>query len=119
MDRGPRTATPPGATDEGSTGVRRAGDGGLFDDAGAPDEQPLDTRTEPAPPSLAATFASAIGASMLGLEQALRSQPPAQVTAWEHRPVRGSTASDGGISLEFPDDGEPRDEDATGGPTSR
>jgi hypothetical protein len=41
---------------------------------------------------------------MLGLEQALRSQPPAQVLAWEHRPVRGSIAAGGGIALEFPDD---------------
>jgi hypothetical protein len=54
--------------------------------------------------SLTTTFASAIGSSMLGLEQALRSQPPAQVLAWEHRPVRGSVAGDGGIALEFPDD---------------
>jgi hypothetical protein len=53
------------------------------DDEGAP--------TDPTPTSspLKPTFGTAVGAVMMGLELALRSEPPAEVMAAEHAPERG------------------------------
>ena len=41
---------------------------------------------------------------MLGFEQALRSQPPPEVMAVEHRPIRGHSGQGGELVLVFPDD---------------
>lgn len=48
--------------------------------------------------------ASAIGSAMLGLEQALRSEPPPEVMAAEHVPVRGLSGADDVRVLVFPDE---------------
>jgi hypothetical protein len=53
-------------------------------------------------------FGTAVGAAMLGFEQALRSQPPPEVMAAEHRPIRGLTAEGDELELVFPDDGPDR-----------
>ena len=50
------------------------------------------------------SFGTAIGAAMLGLEQALRSQPPPQVMAVRHAPIRGLSGQDDGPVLVFPDE---------------
>ncbi len=52
---------------------------------------------------------------MLGLEQALRDEPPAQILAAEHMPARGSSGQDDDLVIEFPDPlarGGPDDEGA-------
>ncbi|CAN5848053.1 hypothetical protein BH23CHL8_BH23CHL8_23280 [soil metagenome] len=43
---------------------------------------------------------------MLGLEQAFRRTPPAEVVVHEHRPVPGRSGDGGELSLVFPDDVE-------------
>jgi len=55
--------------------------------------------TEP----LGMTFGTAVGAAMLGLEQALRSEPPAEVIAAEHAPERGRTGNDAGLIIDIPE----------------
>jgi hypothetical protein len=40
---------------------------------------------------------------MLGFEEALRREPPAQVMAAEHAPERGRIAADGGLLIDIPD----------------
>jgi hypothetical protein len=55
-------------------------------------------------PSFGAGLATAVGAAMLGLEEALRSQPPPEVMAAQHRPIRGLSGQDQEIVLVFPDD---------------
>ena len=47
---------------------------------------------------------SAVGAAMLGFEQALRSEPPPEILAGEHIPERGHSGTDDGIIIEFPDE---------------
>ena len=51
------------------------------------------------------SYGTAIGAAMLGLEQALRSQPPPEVLAVEHAPARGLSGQDEDIVLSARDDG--------------
>ncbi len=46
--------------------------------------------TPPKPEALVVPFGAAIGAAMMGFEQALRREPPAEVMAAEHMPSRGS-----------------------------
>ncbi len=59
---------------------------------------------EPAKPeSLKVPFGTAIGAAMLGFEQAIRRQPPAEVLAAEHVPQRGSIGLDGDLVIDFPE----------------
>jgi hypothetical protein len=59
---------------------------------------------EPAKPeSLRVPLGTAIGAAMLGFEQALRRQPPAEVLAAEHMPQRGSIGLDGDLIIDFPE----------------
>ena len=48
-------------------------------------------------------FGTALGAAMLGFEQALRNEPPAEILAAEHMPERGGSADDGGLVIEIPD----------------
>jgi hypothetical protein len=54
-------------------------------------------------PSFGGSIGGAIGAAMLGLEEALRSQPPPQVRVAEHRPVRGLSGREDEDVLVFPD----------------
>jgi DNA-binding PadR family transcriptional regulator len=49
------------------------------------------------------SFGTAVGAAMLGFEQALRSEPPPEILASEHRPARNELGSDEVILIEFPD----------------
>lgn len=50
------------------------------------------------------TWGTAVGAAMLGFEQALRKGPPPETVAAEHVPERGSPGLDQGRVLVFPDD---------------
>jgi hypothetical protein len=59
-----------------------------------------DARSRP----LQTTFGTAIGAAMLGFEQALRSEPPAEVMAAEHAPELGRCGEDGAVLVVFPDE---------------
>jgi hypothetical protein len=72
---------------------------------GAP-ESP-ETHEPPGPPAprpapLSSTFGTAVGAAMLGFEQAFRDLPPAQVMAAEHAPRRGEIGEDGDLVIEIP-----------------
>jgi hypothetical protein len=57
------------------------------------------------PDSLSSTnhVASAIGTAMLGLEQAMRRDPPAEVIVREHQPERGHSGADGDFDIVFPE----------------
>jgi hypothetical protein len=79
-----------------STNDGQAGDG--------PAERPAAARSKP----LAPTFGTAVGAAMLGLEQALRREPPAQVVAAEHVPERAQIGVGGGLIIEIPEPPERR-----------
>ena len=65
------------------------------------------TRTEPEslqPLEIPGTFGTAVGAAMLGFEQALRREPPPEVLAAEHMPERDLSTDDGEeVVIEFPD----------------
>ncbi len=55
------------------------------------------------------SFGTAMGAAMLGFEQALRREPPPEVLAAEHMPERGHVTGDGDeVTIEFPDPVERR-----------
>jgi hypothetical protein len=58
-------------------------------------------------------FGTALGAAMLGFEQALRNEPPAEILAAEHMPERGGAADDGGLVIDIP---EPRPHRRSGRP---
>jgi hypothetical protein len=64
------------------------------DDGVEPPTKPLSTKGR---------FGTAVGAAMLGFEQALRNEPPAEIMAAEHMPERGRTGDDGRLIIEFPD----------------
>lgn len=64
----------------------------------APDDEPA---TKPL--STKGSFGTAVGAVMLGFEQALRSEPPAEILAAEHVPERGQSGKEGGVIIEFPE----------------
>lgn len=71
-----------------------------------PADEPADSETrEPVsePLNVKDSFGTAIGAAMLGFEQALRREPPAEVLAAEHMPERGQSGDDSGPIIEFPD----------------
>ena len=78
----------------------------------APAERTPEATPEPAdePLTLKGSFGTAVGAAMLGLEQALRDGPPPQVRAVEHTPdqraLRGCTE----LFIEFPEAAEAADE---------
>ena len=57
-----------------------------------------------APLEFPGAFGTAVGAAMLGFEQALRSEPPPEIQAAEHVPERSLGGSDEGLVIEFPDD---------------
>jgi len=59
--------------------------------------------TPPKPDSLVVPFGTAIGAAMMGFEQALRREPPAEVIAAAHTPERGSIGRDGDLVIRFPE----------------
>jgi hypothetical protein len=50
-------------------------------------------------------MAAAVGTAMLGLEQAMGREPPAEVVVREHQPERGLAGAGGELTIEFPDDG--------------
>jgi len=64
-----------------------------------PDQEPVSTP----PLTLKGSFGTAVGASMLGLEQALRDEPPPQVQAAEHMPDRRTIPGAADLELHFPD----------------
>ena len=54
--------------------------------------------------SMKNSFGTAVGAAMLGFEQALRREPPPEVLAAEHMPERDLSTDDGDeVVIEFPD----------------
>ena len=57
------------------------------------------------------SFGTAMGAAMLGFEQALRSGPPPEVLAAEHIPERDQVAGDDDTIIEFPEPIERRSHD--------
>ncbi len=71
-----------------------------------PGDPPLPERR-----SLIVTMGSAAGAAMLGFEQAIRSEPPAQIMAAEHMPQRGAVGlggQAGDLVIEIPEPTPPR-----------
>jgi hypothetical protein len=95
-------------TDEGSAMARELGI--LEHGPGTEDPEPAPTVDEPdelAPLEIPGTFGTAVGAAMLGFEQALRSEPPPEIMAGEHVPERG-LSGDADLIIEFPDDLERR-----------
>ena len=50
------------------------------------------------------SFGTAVGAAMLGFEQALRNEPPAEILAAEHAPERDYSGDGRGFVIEFPGD---------------
>ena len=71
------------------------------------DEQPTTSEAqEPAtkPLTMKNTFGTALGSAMLGFEQALRREPPAEILAAEHMPERGHSGDGSKIGIEFPED---------------
>jgi hypothetical protein len=78
----------------------------------------LETTTETADPepaseplTLKGSFGTAVGAAMLGFEQALRDGPPPQIQAAEHLPDRRTTSGEDGLVIEFPGPPSTTDED--------
>ena len=64
--------------------------------------------------SLIVTMGSAAGAAMLGFEQAIRSEPPAEMMAAEHMPQRGAVGLGGhagDLVIEIPEPTPPRRRD--------
>lgn len=54
--------------------------------------------------SMKNSFGTAVGAAMLGFEQALRREPPPEILAAEHMPERDLSTDDGDeVVIEFPD----------------
>jgi hypothetical protein len=52
---------------------------------------------------------TAVGAAMLGFEQALRSEPPPEILASEHVPERGLSGAGDAMVIEFPHRGHRTD----------
>ena len=55
------------------------------------------------PLSMKGGFGTALGAAMLGFEQALRNEPPAEILAAEHMPEPGRSGDQGDLVIEFPE----------------
>jgi hypothetical protein len=54
--------------------------------------------------SMKDSFGTAVGAAMMGFEQALRNEPPAETLAAEHMPQRDHvSAGDGSFRIDFPE----------------
>lgn len=60
------------------------------------------TTATPEPLDMSNSWGTAVGAAMLGFEQALRSEPPPEILAGEHVPERGQIGADDGVLIEFP-----------------
>ncbi len=62
-----------------------------------------DDEQEAPPLTTKGSFGTALGASMLGLEQALRDGPPPQIQAVEHTPDRRADSGDSDLVIHFPE----------------
>lgn len=94
-------------TEEGQAMARELG---ILEHGSTLERPPAPPTEEPAsiaPLEFPGSFGTAVGAAMLGFEQALRSEPPPEIQAGEHVPERGIGGQDSGLILEFPDDVEP------------
>ena len=76
------------------------------DQAQAGEIQRLETSSNE-PMTMRETFGTSLGSAMLGFEQALRRDPPAEIIAAEHVPERGYTGEGTPVVIEFPDDRAP------------
>jgi len=80
---------------------------GILEHGVAPDK--IDTGIEPPqaesiePLDLSNSWGTAMGAAMLGFEQALRSEPPPETTAAEQVPERGYSGEGTDVVIDFPD----------------
>ena len=92
-------------TDEGAA---MAAEHGILEhgpDVDTAEEAPKRAEPESLQPlEIPGTFGTAVGAAMLGFEQALRSEPPPEVQAAEHIAERGLSGEDDGVVIEFPED---------------
>jgi hypothetical protein len=98
-----------GRVDEGAGSVDHAADATI-----GPMTEPADREPDPeraagkpartATPTLGGRMAAAVGNAMLGLEHAMRRDPPAEVVVREHQPERGLARADPDLVIEFPDD---------------
>ncbi len=86
-------------------GVALAGELGIMEHGDGPAEVDPD---EPSAPALDMrhSWGTAVGAAMLGFEQALRTEPPPETVAAEQVPERGSHGLDQDTVLVFPDEAE-------------
>jgi hypothetical protein len=77
----------------------------IFEHGPGPDEASRGggAARQPPPLDLTNSFGTAVGAAMLGFEQALRSEPPPEILAADHVPERGLAGDDGGVVVEFPE----------------
>jgi len=82
---------------------REPGEAGQQTDRFEPGEAQESVGRDPSATPLGTSFGTAIGAAMMGFEQAIRSEPPAEVMAAEHMPARGQVGLDGEVVLEFPE----------------
>jgi hypothetical protein len=89
-------------TDEGAA---LAGELGIMEHGDAPTEVAPDEPSAPAL-DLRHSWGTAVGAAMLGFEQALRTEPPPETVAAEQVPERGSHGLDRDTVLVFPDEAE-------------
>lgn len=91
-------------TDEGASMARELG---ILEHSPQADAPAPTTEDEPksiSPLEFPGNFGTAVGAAMLGFEQALRSEPPPEIQAAEHVPERGLGGSNEGLVIEFPED---------------
>jgi hypothetical protein len=58
--------------------------------------------------SMKDSFGTAVGSAMLGFEQALRNEPPAETLAAEHMPERDQISGDDGTTIIWPEPVERR-----------
>jgi len=85
-------------TDDERTEYEEEVSGEEIPDEQLPSEAPLEALT------MKNSFGTAMGAAMLGFEQALRREPPPEVLAAEHMPERNHVTGDGDeVIIEFPD----------------
>lgn len=67
-------------------------------------EEPSTEGSSTEPLTLKNPFGTALGSAMLGFEQALRNEPPAEILAAEHMPERGGSGQGSDLLIEFPID---------------
>ena len=112
-----RVAESVGLTLAGET-ERRSGTALVFaGDLSAPLPPPRrreDDERSGLPLSMAGSFGTAVGSAMLGLDMALRSEPPPQILAGEHIPERGGFGLDDDLVIEFPEPSSGRQRDDEG-----